>query len=217
MPRARKPGSGGSRTGTNGKVYTNRTDLNQPARAVPGQTYGQAGAQLAAQQAIPLPGPGASAQAGMQQPPPAVSPGQHGPITAPSNQPSQPITAGLPTGPGPGPEALAPPPDTTINILRGMYAQNPSPDILSLITEAQARGIGASSSSGSMAITPPAPRVPIAPGPRPPQDPTPQQLGILQHEKGAVFDRNTGLVVVGHAGNRQYLGPDGQPLKTHVQ
>lgn len=58
MPRK---GPGGIRTGTPGKAYSNRTDMNQnqgstqPIAAAPNQPYGAASAQKAAQQTIPLP------------------------------------------------------------------------------------------------------------------------------------------------------------------
>lgn len=36
-------------------------------------------------------------------------PGELGPLTAPTDRPGEPLTHGLPTGPGAGPEALTPP------------------------------------------------------------------------------------------------------------
>lgn len=81
--------------------------------------YGAHQASIAAQQAMPLPqtqsasaappvpaspgGGGALAQALAQAQ--AMAPPQGG-LLAPSNRPSEPVTAGLPIGPGPGPEAL---------------------------------------------------------------------------------------------------------------
>lgn len=92
---------GGRRIGTPGKAYSNRSDLNKPVpmTAAPGQTYGQAGAQLAAQKQMPIapqpvPTPGAAA-------PPAVAPGSLGPLTAPTQRPDEPLTAGAPFGAGP--------------------------------------------------------------------------------------------------------------------
>lgn len=121
MPPGRSPSRrGGRRTGQPGAQYTNRTDLQQAPRAVPGQTYGQAGAQLQAQAQIPLAGGGPNAgpvAPQMGTPPsegggllgPGATPGSLGPLHAPTGRPGEPVTHGLATGPGAGPEALTPP------------------------------------------------------------------------------------------------------------
>jgi hypothetical protein len=112
---------GGKRAGKPGKSYTNRTDMHQPVTTVPGQVYGQATAQQNAQKALPLPTqstpPGGQARPTSPSSPtglppggpPPVGPGDLGPLHAPTGRPDEPLTAGLPTGPGPGPAALAPP------------------------------------------------------------------------------------------------------------
>ena len=115
---------GGSRNGTPGKAYANRTDMggqnvvqakpsNQPGaklavQAATGQAYGAAGAQKAAQKVIPM----ASAP-GLPQPQNAPVPGMESqpsaPLTslfAPTQNPSEPVTAGVANSPGVGPEAL---------------------------------------------------------------------------------------------------------------
>lgn len=105
----------------------NRTDLATPTPApiqtAPGQTYGEAGAQQAAQHAIPTAnGPTMPASPGAPASlPPQGAPGlsdimaqatQHaGPsnslaIDRPTERPDEPVTHGLPGGPGAGPEAL---------------------------------------------------------------------------------------------------------------
>lgn len=97
MPRSGKGGGenrGGPRQLPPGKASATRTDLNAAPRSagtmkVPGQTYGDQAAQVRRQQAVPM-GPAAR--------PPA--------LTEPSQRPQEPLTAGLPSGPGPGPEAL---------------------------------------------------------------------------------------------------------------
>lgn len=96
------------------------------------QNYGQAGEQLAAQRAVPLPdmrapgaaaspppAPGAPLPAG-NPPVPSADPraaamqaamgmtAGPGLLTGETARPNEPVTAGLATGPGPGPEALAP-------------------------------------------------------------------------------------------------------------
>lgn len=96
---------GGARNGTPGKAYPNRSDLTPTA--APGQTYGQAGAQLRAQQAMPM-----GAQPGPSGPPPApsagppVAPGSLGAFDGPTQRPNEPVTAGADAGPGPGSEIL---------------------------------------------------------------------------------------------------------------
>lgn len=114
MVRARKSptpdgrqNNGGVRQGQAGQAYSNRSDMRtQKVQAAPGQAYGQAGAQQAAQRAVPV--------AGGTPPPPAPGPGQ-GPMAAPgpvpdlyrpTERPDEPVTHGLPYGPGAGPEVL---------------------------------------------------------------------------------------------------------------
>ena len=137
MPRS---GRGGARQGTPGQAYGNRTDLNAslPVQTATGQGYGVAAAQQAAQRAIPMgaqPVPGAAApvaqgQGPIPQPVPAeqsimsqLPPTQMYPgelkFGHPTEAPEEPITAGLPFGDGPGPEALtinqAPPLSQTLS------------------------------------------------------------------------------------------------------
>lgn len=123
----RKRQHGGPRSGKPGAAYGNRTDLNakprQAVTAAAGQTYGERGVQEAAQQAIPLPAPVV-------------------PLSAPTQRPNEPVTAGLPIGPGPGPEALAPmgapPADAPVlELLQALYAQYPNNELRGLIEEAE--------------------------------------------------------------------------------
>lgn len=128
MPRN---GRGGRRSGTPGKAYAQRSDLNtqpraQPVRTTSADTYGDATRQQAAQQAVPLP----------QQPPPPA-PGQLG-FTEPTRRPSEPITAGLPMGPGPGPEALGME-SSVLDELRAVYAAYPSEELRAAIEDEEAR------------------------------------------------------------------------------
>lgn len=96
---------GGARTGSPGTAYSNRSDLNgaQPAQAAPGQTYGQAGDQLEAQGVVPLPQVSPTGGATGQPPP---LPGDLTPLDAPSLAADEPITTGLSSGAGAGPEVL---------------------------------------------------------------------------------------------------------------
>lgn len=99
----------------------NRTDLAVPNVQAPAQEYGERQAQQAAQRAVPVaapPGqpspPTTPAQGAPSGPvggppaqglPPVSGPGIL-PFLHPTNRPNEPVTAGLPTGAGPGPEAL---------------------------------------------------------------------------------------------------------------
>jgi hypothetical protein len=122
---------GGARTGTPGRAYQNRTDLHQPIKAAPGGEYGNVTELKNAQRAIPLPNASATPSPPSQAPgggsAPVVAPGDMN-FDAPTERPQEPITAGLPMGPGPGPEALNLPSDaaTTAAHLRTMYASIPA-------------------------------------------------------------------------------------------
>lgn len=144
MPRKRKsPGSGGARQGKPGVAYGQRTDMNrstQPITVASGQTYGSRQEQVDAQRAIPLPAPA---------PPPAptaqgtVTAGPLTPLSAPTQRPDEPLTAGLPMGAGPGPEALGPlgsPESDVVDILRGVYGAYPTEEIRGLIEQLQNQG-----------------------------------------------------------------------------
>lgn len=103
---------GGRRAGTKGAVYTNRSDLRSgplPLAAPRGLPYGDRAKLIAAQRAVPM-GPPPSAAPGPAAPStppgaPAPEPGSL-PFTHPTQRPNEPVTAGLPMGPGPGPEAI---------------------------------------------------------------------------------------------------------------
>lgn len=122
MPRN---GKGGRRQGTPGEAYTNRTDLAadrapaQPVRAQTGQTYGDRQAQEQAQQQVPLPDFAATLQSL-----PA--------LTAPTSRPAEPLTAGLPFGPGPGPR---PQPNLSASLARAMLAEYPDPELFALVAD----------------------------------------------------------------------------------
>jgi hypothetical protein len=143
--------NGGPRQGTPGTPYNNRTDLQtQKPTAATGQGYGTAGAQLAAQKAVPIagaaagvppqaqPGPG---QGPMQTTPPPPPPD----LYRPTERPNEPVTHGLPTGPGAGPEAL-PIQQTTMGDpaaiqIRAMLRANPTNVELANLVADLARGV----------------------------------------------------------------------------
>lgn len=81
---------GGSRQGTPGKGYSNRTDLQmKPDMAQNSAATG-----------------GDAATGGPRPAPPMSVPDDTPNMSDPTNRPNEPVTAGLPSGPGPGPEAL---------------------------------------------------------------------------------------------------------------
>lgn len=131
------------------KIQTN-TGLTLP-KVPPGMPYG---ANQAAQQSIaaaplagpsgatsplaapggPAPDPAAQLQAVQQYQP------QTGNLMADTQRPGEPVTSGLPSGPGPGAEAMPGGPDIVGAQLRALYQLSPSPDILRLI-ELHDRGL----------------------------------------------------------------------------
>lgn len=99
---------GGRRAGRPGAAYSNRTDLHQPlpVAAPTGLPYGARGELIAAQRQVPM-APAPSPAGGSPQPPAPVPPGHPSiALGRPTERPQEPITAGIPLGPGPGPEAL---------------------------------------------------------------------------------------------------------------
>lgn len=104
---------GGRRAGNAGTKYTNRTDLQGaqlPVDAPRGLPYGDRAKLIAAQRAVPMGTPPAASPpgGGGQGPPPSPGPLPGSvPFTGPTERPGEAVTAGLPIGPGPGPEALS--------------------------------------------------------------------------------------------------------------
>lgn len=99
-----------------------RKAKTQPVTAAPSQEYGSRVAQERAQAVVPLPAT-----------PPV-------PLMAPSQRAQEPVTAGLPMGPGPGPEVLPGGEDATVAKLRALYALTPSPELRRLLERAEGRG-----------------------------------------------------------------------------
>lgn len=97
MPRAKKAGGPGQPNG------------QQPMRAATGQPYGENKAQMDAQRVMPLPQAEPIPQSTMERATAEAAPVSFnmGGFGAPSDFPNEPVTAGLATGPGAGPEALA--------------------------------------------------------------------------------------------------------------
>jgi len=92
---------GGRRQGTPGVAYSNRADLNTARAPQTGLKTAAAGGM-----APPTPDPAAvvSGAQPVQVPPPAgISPDSVPALDDPSGRPSEPLTAGIPFGPGEGP------------------------------------------------------------------------------------------------------------------
>lgn len=127
MARKRAAASG---AGLPGAPSANRTD-RMAVQTPTGLPYGEAGQLQAAQQAVPIaatapppspgpsqPPPGATSEVpGGSNPPPggmaailaaaqAMQPPSGPGLSAPTQRPNEPVTAGLPVGAGPGPEVL---------------------------------------------------------------------------------------------------------------
>ena len=120
------------------KQYPNRSDLRNPAKkiaakAAPGQTYGEAGKQIAAQKAVPMAAPPTDVAPAPQR----VAPGQLGPLNRPTERPNEPVTAGAPFGPGPTPQGMAymgpRNADPILDELRALYAQYPNEDLANML------------------------------------------------------------------------------------
>lgn len=89
--------------------YSQRTD-GQVMSSMPGQDYGQKTADMNAQRTAPMGGqapvPQPKVVAPDTQQQASAPPYQGGDFGAPTVNPSEPVTAGAPAGPGPGPEVL---------------------------------------------------------------------------------------------------------------
>ena len=139
MPRAKKDNRGGPRQGTPGVSYPNRSDMRQPKVPVQGYTggaYGSRVRQEEAQRAVPMaappptPGQAAPVQAAVAAGPP---PGGLGSLLDPTARPDEPLTAGLSTGPGPGPEVLSARGDPDADYLRAIYRAHPTAALRSIL------------------------------------------------------------------------------------
>jgi len=89
---------------------------------VAGTQYGEEAALSRAQDAVPA-GPAVT------DPPPFVGPDAVPNLSDPTNRPNEPLTAGMPFGPGVGPSPSMTTGDPVVDRLRVMYAAYPSPHI----------------------------------------------------------------------------------------
>ena len=143
MPRSPKGGSGGARQGTQGKAYSNRTDLNTPklpVTTVPGQQYGAQTQQANAQTVIPMAGAPLGIGDAPSAPDPTQAPPYQGSVPGtlpdlfrPTERPNEPVMTGVDAGAGQGSEALAPNPfiNTGPSVIAASLSTvpNPSPQV----------------------------------------------------------------------------------------
>lgn len=118
---------GGKRQGTQGNAYSNRTDLIS--------NYGPKGdpasgnIQPPAQQAPTMP---------------AITPDDVPNLSDPTMRPAEPVTAGLPVGPGSGPESLGPMPpspmDPVRQVIQAMMLVAPNPDLIRVLNRLDYEG-----------------------------------------------------------------------------
>lgn len=112
-------------------------DQSPAMMAARGQTYGKRKQQMEAQRAVPMgraPAEVQAQQAARQGPQPAAA----GSFLAPSSRPNEPITAGAPFGPGPGPMELGMPTeaqtdDDALREIRAIYMRYPSQELADII------------------------------------------------------------------------------------
>ena len=114
-----------------------------PVTTATNQQYGMALAQQKSQQAVPM---GQSPVSAPQQPTtPMVRPGSLTPLTAPTQRPNEPITAGANFGPGTNAmgAGILPTPASSTDVVEQLAYLNmmyPNPDLQNLIDAIQTRG-----------------------------------------------------------------------------
>ena len=125
------------------KQYSNRTDLQNPAKkmavsAAKGQTYGEAGKQLAAQRAVPM-----AAPAPAPRPRNPVAPGSMGAFNRDTTAPDEPVTAGANVGPGPNafqagimaPAMMGNPVLQELIVLNQLFPNDDLKNLISILTD----------------------------------------------------------------------------------
>lgn len=110
----------------------------QPARYISGMPYGEGQATMTQQMSAPMAGPnqGAPATALGDMMTPVT------PLTAPTERPNEPLTAGMDFGMGPGSEALNLPRERSLSeILASMIDIDPTGDVQDLYNYVTSRGL----------------------------------------------------------------------------
>ena len=135
------------------KAKAQRTDLNATKVTVPGQDYGKQVEQQRAMQSVPMANAfqqsaalqKAAASADVQSSPATQVQEPSAPLTMlhePTQRPMEPLTHGLPVGPGAGPEALGQTPLSPLAQTLNSIANSPyaTPDLLQLAAFAKNQG-----------------------------------------------------------------------------
>jgi hypothetical protein len=118
-----------SATGGNGQAGT----ATQPARYISGLPYGQGQETMAQQTAAPMAGTAASIGLNL----PAITP-----LSAPTERPDEPVTAGMDFGAGPGSEALNLPRERSLSeVLSSMIDVDPTGEVQELYNFVLSRGL----------------------------------------------------------------------------
>ena len=110
----------------------------QAAKYIPGLPYGQGQTTMNQQQSAPMAGPNSTAPASpFSEMMPSITP-----LTAPTERPNEPITAGMDFGAGPGSEALSLPRQRSLSeILASMIDIDPTGDVRELYDYVASRGL----------------------------------------------------------------------------
>lgn len=145
MPRK---GRGGIRNGAPATAYGNRTDLTGAGTAshLSGNIRPYGGAQPPIQTPSSR-GPIGAGPPGVTTPPgpadgpapPSMPPGGLTPLTAGTGRPNEPLTAGLPFGPGPNGPPTGTPGPNPLDALEALYLAHPNADLYDLLVRARNR------------------------------------------------------------------------------
>jgi hypothetical protein len=111
----------------------------QAPRYISGKEYGQGKAVMQQQQSAPMAGPTPTTQAAPMAMPslPSLTP-----LTAPTERPSEPLTAGMDFGAGPGSEALNLPRERSLSeVLASMIDIDPTGEVRDLYDFVSSRGL----------------------------------------------------------------------------
>jgi hypothetical protein len=105
----------------------------QAARYIPGLPYGEGQATMSQQMSAPMAGKSSPSPLNL----PSVTP-----LTAPTERPNEPVTAGMDFGPGPGSEALNLPRERSLSqVLASMIDVDPTGEVQDLYNFVVSRGL----------------------------------------------------------------------------
>lgn len=115
----------------------------QPARYISGLGYGQGQATMEQQQSAPMAGPNKSSMStGSASNPLEAMVAPLTPLTAPTERPNEPVTAGMDFGPGAGSEILNLPRERSLSeVLASMIDIDPTGDVQELYNFVVSRGL----------------------------------------------------------------------------